>query len=63
MLLLEHRKIQKDEQMNFIHIRVPIEIRKAFKALAASKGLSMTQLASSLIVDYLEKKEKLPNTG
>lgn len=58
MLHLEHRKIQEGKQMNFIHIRVPIEIRKAFKALAASKGLSMTQLATSLIVDYLEKNRE-----
>ncbi|MCM1339917.1 MAG: hypothetical protein NC191_09630 [Muribaculaceae bacterium] len=44
--------------MNFIHIRVPIEIRKAFKALAASRGQSMTELAKTLIVEFLEKHKE-----
>ncbi len=44
--------------MNFLHIRLPLEIRTAFKTLAASKGVSMTQLAQELIADYLEKNKE-----
>lgn len=44
--------------MEFIHIRVTKDIRNAFKAFAASKGSSMTQLAAKLIVEYLEKNKE-----
>lgn len=58
MLHLEHKNSKKDKLMNFIHIRVPIEIRNSFKAIAASKGMSMTQLAYKLIADFLEKNKE-----
>lgn len=44
--------------MEFIHIRVPLKVRQDFKAVAAKKGKSMTELAGDLIAQYLIEIEK-----
>lgn len=43
--------------MEFIHIRVPIEVRRELKAYTASKGLSMTSLIGDLIMKFLRDKK------
>lgn len=50
--------IKQSKDAEFIHVRVPEEVRNAFKALAASKGSSMTKIVANLIVDYLEKQKE-----
>lgn len=44
--------------MEFIHIRVPKEVRKEFKTVTASKGESMTEVAKNLILQYLSEIKK-----
>lgn len=44
--------------MEFIHIRVPKEVRQQFKTVTASKGQSMTEVAGDLILQYLSKNTK-----
>lgn len=44
--------------MDFIHIRVPKEVRKQFKTVTASKGKSMTEVAGDLILRYLSEIKK-----
>lgn len=43
--------------MDFIHIRVPKEVRQQFKAVAATLGKSMTQLLGEMITEYLREKK------
>ena len=45
-------------QMEFIHIRVPKEVRQQFKSVTASKGESMTEVAKNLILQYLSEINK-----
>ena len=44
--------------MEFIHIRVPKEVRQEFKSITASKGKSMTEVAGDLILQYLSEIRK-----
>lgn len=44
--------------MEFIHIRVPKEVRQQFKVATASKGKSMTEVAGDLILQYLSEIKK-----
>lgn len=44
--------------MKFIHIRVPEEVRRQFKTVTASKGASMNEVISSLILQYLKEVKK-----
>ena len=48
--------------MEFIHIRVPIEVRRELKAYTASKGLSMTSLIGDLIMKFLRDKKGAKNS-
>lgn len=45
--------------MEFIHIRVPREIRQALKAFTASQGISMTAFVGDLIKQFLRDKREL----
>ncbi len=40
-----------------LHIRLLPNIKRAFKTLASSEGLSMTALAAKIITDYLSRQE------
>lgn len=44
--------------MEFIHIRVPKEVRQEFKSITASKGQSMTEVVGDLILRYLSEIRK-----
>lgn len=44
--------------MEFIHIRVPKEVRQQFKTVTASKGKSMTEVVGDLILRYLSEIQK-----
>ena len=43
--------------MDFIHIRVPSKTRQELKVIAATLGISMTQLIGELINEYLLEKK------
>jgi len=45
--------------MEFIHIRVPKEVRQQFKIVATTLGKSMTQLLGEMITEYLREKGEL----
>lgn len=44
--------------MEFIHVRVPVEVRQQFKAITASLGKSMTEVCGELILQYLKENTK-----
>lgn len=44
--------------MDFIHIRVPKEVRQQFKSVTASMGKSMNEVAGDLILRYLSEINK-----
>ena len=44
--------------MEFIHIRVPREVRQQLKSITASKGQSMTEVVGDLILRYLSEIKK-----
>lgn len=41
-----------------LHIRLLPNIKRAFKTLASSKGVTMTALAVMIITDYLSRQDK-----
>lgn len=43
--------------MDFIHIRVPRDVRQQFKAVAATLDKSMTQIIGELIIEFLKEKK------
>lgn len=45
--------------MDFIHIRVPKEVRQQFKVVAATLGKSMTQIIGEMITEFLREKGNL----
>jgi predicted DNA-binding protein len=57
VIYLEHKENQRSETMDFIHIRVPSETRQELKVIAATLGISMTQLIGELINEYLSEKK------
>jgi len=40
-----------------LHLRLPPNIKKAFKTLASSKGLTMTALAIIVLSDFISRQE------
>ena len=48
----------KGDKMEFIHVRVPVEVRQQFKAITASLGKSMTEVCGELILQYLKENTK-----
>lgn len=44
--------------MDFIHIRIPSEVRQRLKVEAATQGKSMTKLIGDLITQYLSEIRK-----
>lgn len=59
MIHLEHKENQRSETMDFIHIRVPKEVRQQFKIVATTLGKSMTQLLGEMITEFLREKGNL----
>lgn len=57
MIHLEHKENQRSETMDFIHIRVPRDVRQQFKAVAATLGKSMTQIIGEMITEFLKEKK------
>jgi len=41
-----------------LHLKLPPEIKKAFRILAASKGISMNALAIKMFTDFLKSQDK-----
>lgn len=48
--------------MDFIHIRVPSDVRQQLKIVAATRNISMTQLIGELIKEYLSEKKGAKTT-
>ena len=47
--------------METIHIKVPIEIRKALRIRSAELGITMTQLAGEIFAEYFFREIKRAN--
>lgn len=45
--------------MEVIHIRIPLDIRKQLRVLAAEREMSMTQLMGEILAEYFGKIKRV----